>query len=123
MLHRKVHTNDIIEAKLTLQMVIEARVFELLREEKDDAEETLRVFIRHRKMSLPLQAPQVALRQKGCGEGHIAAVPAATRHFRHKSHEPQARIGALNLFMDSLQRQFNFPGWIILVQIDHLHVI
>ena len=61
MLHGEVHFHDIIEAIITLEMIIEARMLELLREEENDAEKTLRVIIWHREVSLSFEAPQVAL--------------------------------------------------------------
>ena len=87
MLHRKVHTNEIIESELPFQLIVEASIFELLTEFDDEPEEAFRVVVRHRQVSLSHEAPQVALRQEGCGEGHITAESAAAGHFWHKSHQ------------------------------------
>ena len=119
-LHREIVSNDVIKAEIALQ-VIEAYSFELLREKKNDAKKSLRVIIRHRKMALTFQAPQVALRYVCCRERQVAAQSGLSNVW-HQSNEPQSRVRSRHLVLNGTYCVFDLAWWIILVQVDHLEI-
>lgn len=121
MLHREANTNDVVEAILLSEVLVERYSFELLTEQDDESKEAPWVVVRHREMTLALKTSQEALDEERVGEGVVLKF-AVFGDIGHQRHQSDLRIRALSLLVDGFERQFDFTGRVVLVQVNHLEV-
>ena len=59
--YREMHGDDLVEPKLTLEVLVKPHAFELLEKQDNELEQLLGVVIRHGQVALALQTAHVAL--------------------------------------------------------------
>lgn len=102
MFHCEPGSDEVVEAKLTHERLIELGVFKLLAEGNENSSQTLRILVGNRQVAISFKTTDVALQQEAGREGEVAQL-VTWLDGGHEGDAPDVCIKTLADFVDGFE--------------------